>query len=87
MDDEQPVMAAHTATHLVLLEEGLAVSGTPHLHFRFKMHQAEVLVLPEITSEPAGHLLATLAPLDVISKQPSKKKNDVKPEMTEIVKL
>lgn len=65
-DDEQPGMEAHSATHLVSEDEGLHVR-TPRLHFRFKMHQAEVLVVAEVTSEPAGRLLATLAPLDVLS--------------------
>lgn len=65
---------ARTATHLVSLEEGLGVRK-PRLHCRFKMHQVKVLVRPEIASEPAGRLLATLAPLDVFSKQPSKEKN------------
>lgn len=76
-------MAAHTATHLALVDEGLVVR-TPRLHFSFKMHQAKVLVVAEVTSEPAGRLLATLAPLDVVSKQPSKRKNHLEPRLKRV---
>lgn len=64
----------HPATHVVLLKKGLAVGGTPRLHLRFKVHQAESLVAPQITGEPAGGLLAAVSPLDVVSKHSSQEK-------------
>lgn len=74
MKSTQLLLSQRSAAHVVLLTKGLALGGTPRLHLRFKVHQAESLLTPQVTGEPAGGLLAAVPPLDVVSKHSSREK-------------
>lgn len=58
-------------THLIVWKYTFLLQRPPRLHLRFKVHQAVGFLRLQAASQPAGSLVAAVATLDVLPKDPA----------------